>query len=121
MRSIPIRAATLSAFLVDTPFVTISDTAAITALHPRVANEQVLREEAAAPELGYAQADDADAGDEVAFAVAVPLVALAASVLGLRVHDLIDGRLGHDADKLPDVDHPVIESGYVVACRRPLL
>lgn len=52
-----------------------------------------------------------DARDERALPVAVPLVAVGAGVLCLRVHDLVDEGLGHDPDELLDVDHAVVESG----------
>ena len=38
-------------------------------------------------------------------------VAVGAGVVGLGVHDLVDERLGHEPDELPDVDHAVVESG----------
>lgn len=78
---------------------------------PRVAHEQVLREVAAAAQLGDAKVYGADAGGERALAVAVSLVAVGAGVLGLRVHDLVDERLGHYPNQLLDVDHAVVESG----------
>lgn len=90
-------------------------------VRPRVADEQVLGEVAAAAQLRYPQVDGADAGDEGALAVAVALVAVGACVCRLRVHDLVHERLGHDADELLDVDHPVVESRHVVAGRLPLL
>lgn len=82
-------------------------------VHARVAHEQVLREVAAPPELGDAQVDDPHAGDERAVAVAVPLVAVGARVLGLGVHDLVHERLGHRPDQLADVDHAVVESRHL--------
>lgn len=81
------------------------------AVDPRVAHEQVLGEVAAAPELGDAQVDGADARHEAAFTIAVSLVAISACALRLGVHDLVDERLCHDADELLDVGHPVIKSG----------
>ena len=83
------------------------------AVGARVAGEQVLREVAAGAQLGDAQADLADARDEGALPVAVPAVALGARLLGLRVHDLVHERLGHRADELAEVDHPVVEPGHL--------
>ena len=37
--------------------------------------------------------------------------------LRVGVHGLVYERLGHDADELLDVDHPVIESRDLAACR----
>ncbi|MFR5090988.1 MAG: hypothetical protein ACLTDR_02270 [Adlercreutzia equolifaciens] len=48
-----------------------------------------------------------------AVAVAVPLVAVGARVLGLGVHDLVNERLGHRPDQLADVDHAVVESRHL--------
>ena len=83
-------------------------------IDPGVADQQVLREVAPAPELGDAQVDRPDAGDERALAISVALVAVGARVLRLHVHDLVDEGLRHDADELPDVDHAVVESRHLV-------
>lgn len=76
-----------------------------------VALDEVLGEVGPPPELRDAQGDAAHAREEPALAVAVALVALGAGVLGLRVHDLVDERLGERPDELVDVDHAFVESG----------
>ena len=80
---------------------------------PRVAREKILREVAAAPELGNAQVYGADAGDKPALAVAVAPVAVGAGILCLGVHDLVDEGLGHRAEQLLHVDHAIVESGHL--------
>ena len=81
------------------------------AVDSAVALDEVLGEVGPPPELRDAQRDAPDAGEEPALPVAVALVALGAGVLGLRVHDLVDDRLGEGPDELVDVDHAVVESG----------
>lgn len=69
---------------------------------------------AAAPELGNAQVDDTDARHEAALRIAVSFVAISACVFSLSIDDLVNERLNHDANELLDIDHPVIESRYLV-------
>lgn len=90
-------------------------------VNPRVADEQVLGGVAAAPKLGYAQVDGADTRRELAPAIAVSLIAVGACVLGLRVHGLVDERLGHDPDERLDVDHPVVKSRHLACLRHVVL
>lgn len=76
-----------------------------------VALDETLGEVGPPPELRDAQSYAAHAHEELALAVAVALVALGAGVLGLRVHDLVDERLGERPNELVDVGHAVVESG----------
>ena len=75
-----------------------------------VAHEQVLGEVASHPQLRYPQRYRPHARDQGPFPVSVALVALGARLVGLRAHDLVDERLGHQPYQLLQVDHPVVES-----------
>lgn len=67
-------------------------------IDPRVASEHGPRGSSFPAQLGDAQVYRPHTGDQRALAVAVAPVAVRAGVLGLRVHYLIDERLGHDPD-----------------------
>lgn len=58
-----------------------------------------------------------------ALTVAVPLAAVGADILSLRVHDFDDERLRHEADELLNVYQPVVESGigWLIVARRSKL
>lgn len=91
------------------------------AVHSRVEHEQVLGEVVAAPELGKAQVNSADARAQRPLALVVHLVAVGAGVLSLGVYDFFDERLGHHAQQLLDVGHAVVESGKLGHCCGPML
>ena len=82
------------------------------AVRARVALDQVLGEVAAGAQLRDPEVDGADAGGELALAVAISPVAGLAGLVGLGVHDLVDERLGHDPDQLRHVHHAVVESRH---------
>ncbi len=75
-----------------------------------VALDDVLGEEAAAAQLGYAKRDVADARREVAFAVAVAAVgASCAQLVCLGVHYRVDHVLGERPYQFPQVDQAILE------------
>lgn len=78
--------------------VAVSTSADRGSIRSRVANERIVWEEAAARELRYAQADDVDAGDEVALTVAVSPVALGAGILtpSSGARSLANGQIARD-------------------------
>lgn len=90
-------------------------------VHARVALDQVLGEVAAGTQLRDPEVDDAHAGGEPALALAVPLVAGLACLVGLGAHDLVDERLGHHPNELGHVHHAVIESRHLGAVARNLV
>lgn len=74
-----------------------------------VALDDVLGEEAAGPQLGYAQPDVTHARDQVALAVPVEAVGAArAQLVGLGVHYGVDHVLGQAPHQLPQVYRPVV-------------
>ncbi len=91
------------------------------AFHARVALDRVLWEVAPRVQLRDPEVDGAEAGGEPALAVAVPLVAGLACLVGLGAHDLVDERLGNHPYKLGHVHHAVIESRHLGAVGRNLV
>ena len=82
------------------------------AARARVAPDQVLGEAAPRARLRNPQVDGAHGGGEPALAVAVPLVAGLACLVGLGVHGLVDKRLGHHPYELGHAHHAVVESRH---------
>ena len=78
-------------------------------VHPLVARQHVVGEEAADPELRDPGRERPHAGHELALPVAVPAVALAAHLVGLGVHDLVHDALRELAQQLLHVGRAVLE------------
>lgn len=91
------------------------------AVDARAALDQVLGEAAPRAQLRDPGVDGARAGGEPALAVSVPLVAGLAGLVGPGVHDLVDQGFGHYPQQLGEVDHAVVESGYLGPVARDLV
>ena len=81
---------------------------------PRVGPDQLVGEVRPLPQLWYPQRYLADRGQQPALPVAVAPVPLAAQLVCLPVHDLVDHRLQLHPGELDEVDRPVLSEREVL-------
>ena len=83
-------------------------------VHPRVGPDQLVGEVGPLAQLRYPQRYLADRGQQPALAVAVAPVALAADLVRLPVHYLVDHRLELQPGELDEVDRAVVPEREVL-------